>query len=168
MTNPKPSPGRLLSSTSTFFPPPLPSLATAPRAPPPLFGGGPPALSSTPSRSRGSNVNVTGTESRKLVLWMRAEGGGPLGVWAEGAPGKQRVVRQMEGRMRQTGSCTQHQAGLQLPWWVPGASGWPSWGFSRVKPAWLSRGTPPTKAPLEGEGKSAEVGVWEEVGVVPL
>lgn len=80
MTNPKPSPGRLLSSTSDALIPPLPSLATAPSAPPPLMGGGPPALSSTPSKSRGSKVSVTGTESRKLVLWMRAEAGGPLGV----------------------------------------------------------------------------------------
>lgn len=88
ITNPKPSPCRLLSSTSTDFtppPPPLPSLGTAP-SPPSLSAGGPPALSSTPNKSRGSKVSVTGTESRKLVLWMRAEAGGPLGVWAGGAP----------------------------------------------------------------------------------
>lgn len=92
MTNPKPSPGRLLSSTSTVFTPPLPSLATAPNAPPPpLMGGGPPALSSTPTQSRGSKVSVTGTESRKLVLWMRVEDGGPLGVCVGGAPKKQGI-----------------------------------------------------------------------------
>ena len=97
MTNPNPSPGRRLSSTSTDFAPPLPSLATAPSAPPPLVGGGPLVLSSTPSKSRGSKVSVTGTESRKLVLWMRATAGGPLGVWAGGAPEKQGGVRPIEG-----------------------------------------------------------------------
>lgn len=40
-------------------------------------------------------------------------------------------------------------------------------GLSRAKPAWLSGGTPPTKAPVDGEGKSAEVGGLQE-GVARL
>lgn len=82
MTKPKPSPGRLVSSTSTFFPS-LVSLATAPLI-------APTELSSTPCRSRGSKVKVTGTESRKLVLWMRPEVGGPLAIWPGGLPGETR------------------------------------------------------------------------------
>ena len=63
---------------------------------------------------------------------------------------------------------TQHQAGLHLPWWVTGASSCPSWGLSRAKPAWLRGGTPPTRATVDGEGKSTEVGGCEEVrGVSP-
>lgn len=54
---------------------------------------------------------------------------------------------------------------MQLPWWVPGASRCPSWGLSRGKPAWFSGGTPPTKAPVDGEGKLAKVGGWDEEGV---
>lgn len=53
---------------------------------------------------------------------------------------------------------TQHMAGVQLPWCV-------SWGLSGAKPAWLSGGTPPTKAPVDGEGKSAKVWGCEEEGV---
>lgn len=67
MTNPNPSPGLRRSSTSSVLTP-RPSLAADPSAPPPPLEGGPPALPSTPSRSRGSKVSVTGTESRKLVL----------------------------------------------------------------------------------------------------
>lgn len=67
MTNPNPSPGLLRSSTSSVLIP-RPSLAADPSAPPMPLDGGPPALPSTPSRSRGSRVSVTGTESRKLVL----------------------------------------------------------------------------------------------------
>jgi len=119
MTNPNPSPDLLLSSTSTVFTPPLPSFAIAPMAPPPLLGGGPPALSSTPSKSRGSKVSVTGTESRKLVLWMRAEAGGPLGVCAGGAPGKHKEIyreiiiggdrrSRSRGKYRLLGTCAIH------------------------------------------------------------
>lgn len=32
-------------------------------------------------------------------------------------------------------------------------------------PAWLSGGTPPTKAPVDGEGMLAGAGGWEEQGV---
>lgn len=52
----------------------------------------------------------------------------------------------------------QHKAGLQLPWWG-------SWGLSGANPAWLSGGTPPTKAPVDGEDKSAKVRGCEEGGV---
>lgn len=54
---------------------------------------------------------------------------------------------------------------VQLPCWVPGASRWPSWGLSRAKPAWWSGGTPPAKAPVDGEGKSAKFAEWDEESV---
>lgn len=87
MTKPKPSPGLLLSSTSKDLlgTAPLPSgwvLDTAPRALEEGRRGPCTATSSTPIQSRGSMVSVTGTESRKLVLWTK--GGSSLeGDWGD-------------------------------------------------------------------------------------
>lgn len=102
MTNPNPSPGLRLNSTSIALEEttPLAStwlLDTAPR----LEGAvrvhwaGP---SSTPNQSRGSRVRVTGTESRKLVLWTRL-GRSPQGeegervLWLGTAPSEEGEVR---------------------------------------------------------------------------
>lgn len=54
------------------------------------------------------------------------------------------------------------------PWWVPGAGRCPSWGLSGAKPAWVSGGTPPTKAPVDCEGKSVKLRGWDEEGVTGL
>lgn len=87
MTKPKPSPGLLLSSTSKdlLSTAPLPSgcvLDTAPKALEEGRRGPCMATSSTPTQSRGSMVRVTGTESRKLVLWIK--GGSSLeGDWED-------------------------------------------------------------------------------------
>lgn len=87
MTKPKPSPGLLLSSTSKDLldTTPLPSGCVLDMAPGVLEEGrwGPcMAMSSTPIQSRGSMVRVTGTESRKLVLWTK--GGSSLeGDWGD-------------------------------------------------------------------------------------
>lgn len=70
---------------------------------------------------------------------------------------KKRFLRVAEGR--------QHWTDVQIPLWVPEAAGCPSWGLSGAKPAWLSGGTPPAKAPVDGEGKSANCGGWLEDGV---
>lgn len=53
---------------------------------------------------------------------------------------------------------------MDLPWFAE-AGVCPSWGLSRAKPAWLSGGTPSTKAPVDGEGKSAKCVGWDEEGV---
>lgn len=53
----------------------------------------------------------------------------------------------------------------KLPCWVPGTGRCPSWGLSSAKPAWLSGGTTPAKAPVGGEGKSARVVGWDAAGV---
>lgn len=109
MTNPKPSPGCRLSSTSTDFACPLASFAAmpcVPTSPPPPLAGGTPARSSIPSKSRGSRVSVTGTESRKLVLWMRAEAGGPLDVWIGGAPKEQEQDQSKVKEFACVRSCT--------------------------------------------------------------
>lgn len=53
---------------------------------------------------------------------------------------------------------------MDLPWFAE-AGMCPSWGLSRAKPAWLSGGTPSTKAPVDGEGKSAKCVGWDEEGV---
>lgn len=61
---------------------------------------------------------------------------------------------------------THYYSWMLLPWWFPAAGSCPSLGLSRAKPAWLSGGIPPTKAPVDGEGMSAEVLGWEEEGPV--
>ncbi|TNN56622.1 hypothetical protein EYF80_033159 [Liparis tanakae] len=80
--------------------------------------------------------------------------------------------------VQETGALDEGQ-GWQ-PVWNLGSGSWndkeesdcwrkcPSWGLSRTKPAWFSGGTPPTKAPVGGEGKSAKGGAWEEEGVARL
>lgn len=56
-------------------------------------------------------------------------------------------------------------ADVSVPLWVPVAAVFPSCRLSAAKPAWLSGGTAPAKAPVDGEGMSAEGGGWLEVGV---
>lgn len=87
MTKPKPSPGLLLSSTSKDLlgTAPLPSgcvLDTAPNALEDGTQGPCTDTSSVPIQSRGSMVRVTGTESKKLVLWTK-EGGSLEGDWGD-------------------------------------------------------------------------------------
>lgn len=102
MTNPNPSPDRRLSSTSIALEEAgvLPSawlLETAPRFEAAVRPHCP-FPSSIPSQSRGSRVNVTGTESRKLVLWTRL-GRSPEGeagervLWLGTAPSEEGEVR---------------------------------------------------------------------------
>lgn len=136
MTNPNPSPGRLLSSTSTDLAAPRPSFAAVPASPPPRAA----ARSSIPSKSRGSRVSVTGTESRKLVLWMRVEAGDPLGVWAGGAPRKQEPG---------PGKCEARCARVGRPTW-PYLGGVPPVGsLGQSQPGREGRRSPPRHPRME-------------------
>lgn len=89
---------------------------------------------------------------------MRVEAGGPLGVWAGGAPKKQEPDQSKVKEL-----CPWEVMYLSelmgLPWCVPGAGRCPSCGLSRAKPAWLRGGMVPAKAPVDGEGKLAKVWV---------
>lgn len=95
MTNPKPSPGFLLSSTSN---PRNRRELTPPCLSRPIVGAvTAPASSSSPvlSHSLGSMVRVTGIDSRKLVLWIREE---------RVAAGDGGVLREVRGTGRTSGS----------------------------------------------------------------